>query len=126
MRALYTRMNRLELRTHKILTRSDWLLLADKWKSQLASYGWDPEDFREKANEARAIRAKIDISQGLDEYRTFIVSIMKESPQVYNTMMYLDAMTVAGKKEELTWIRNSKRSRELLLELEELRAKSRK
>ncbi len=126
MRALYTRMNKLELRTHKILTRSDWLLLADKWKSQLERYGADPEDFREKAVEARALRDKIDISQGLDEYRSFIVNLMKESPEIYNTMNYFDAVKIAGKKKELTWIRNSKRSKALLLELEQLRAKSRK
>lgn len=121
MSGLRTRMNRIELRTHKILTRTDWRLLAGKWKSRLEVYDAVPEDLKQEALDAKMRRDEIDTSEGFDEYRVFLIHLMKEAPQIYCAMMYFTAMEVAGRGKGITWIRNSKRSNELFLELSELR-----
>ena len=126
MSGQYARMNRIELRTHKILTRGDWRLLAGKWKSSLERYDAVPEDFKAQALDAKTRRDAIDTSDGFEQYKVFIETLMKETPQVYYAMMYFTAMEVAGRDKEITWIRNAKRSNELFLELSELRAKARK
>lgn len=126
MSRLYARMNRIELRTHKIFTRSDWLLLAEKWKSQLERFDAVPEKFKEEAIDALRRGDEIYTTKGSDEYRIFLKSLMKETPEVYPAMMYFTAMQMAGREKEVTWIRISERTRYLLMELRELRKHAKK